>query len=149
MTSGLNIDPVPPAVLFNPMVATKMRLPNGQSYIFQYDKFGDVTQVTLPTGGYYKYFRSTYGWGTDAPGILRQVDAREEYDSQGRFRRRTEYSFDGTGSNFGTLVKDFSNFSRTDHAIGSKRLVKASRTHLPGLHFITTGKTAKRLERMN
>ena len=34
-------------------------LPNGQSWNFSYDSYGDLSQITLPTGG-----TISYGWGT-------------------------------------------------------------------------------------
>jgi len=34
-------------------------LPNSQSYSFKYNKFGDVAELHLPTGGFYRYTYDT------------------------------------------------------------------------------------------
>ncbi|MFN0110746.1 MAG: RHS repeat domain-containing protein [Blastocatellia bacterium] len=41
--------------LFNPSVLAEINLPNGLKYTFSYNTYGEVTKVTLPTGGYYSY----------------------------------------------------------------------------------------------
>jgi RHS repeat-associated protein len=40
---------------FNPYVTTSIVLPNNQSYSFLYTSYGEVAQVTLPTGGVIQY----------------------------------------------------------------------------------------------
>ncbi len=40
---------------FNPSVITSISLPNGRSYGFLYTSYGEVAQVTLPTGGVIQY----------------------------------------------------------------------------------------------
>src|SRR5262245_22034297 len=40
---------------FNPVVLGELILPNGQKYVFNYNEFGEMTKVTLPTGGYQRY----------------------------------------------------------------------------------------------
>jgi len=37
-------------VKFNPVLLTKIKLPNGLSYEFSYDKFGQIDQIKYPTG---------------------------------------------------------------------------------------------------
>ncbi|MGH9801775.1 MAG: hypothetical protein ACRD82_15545, partial [Blastocatellia bacterium] len=53
----------PCGALFNPSVLAEITLPNGLKYTFSYNTFGEVTKVTLPTGGYYSY---TYA---EVPGL--------------------------------------------------------------------------------
>jgi len=38
-----------------PGYISQINLPNGQSYQFQYNAWGDVAKLTLPTGGHYEY----------------------------------------------------------------------------------------------
>lgn len=45
----------PCGVRFNPSVLAEINLPNGLKYTFSYNTFGEITKVTLPTGGYYSY----------------------------------------------------------------------------------------------
>jgi RHS repeat-associated protein len=40
---------------FNPSVLAEIILPNGLKYTFNYNTFGEITKITLPTGGYYRY----------------------------------------------------------------------------------------------
>src|SRR5207244_3854429 len=43
------------AELFNPVVLAEIILPNGQSYKFSYNEFGEIDKVSYPTGGYQRY----------------------------------------------------------------------------------------------
>ena len=40
---------------FDPLVISSVALPNGQAYQFQYNSFGELVDVKLPTGGEYRY----------------------------------------------------------------------------------------------
>ena len=42
-------------VRFNPSVLAEIILPNGLEYTFNYNTYGEITKITLPTGGYYRY----------------------------------------------------------------------------------------------
>lgn len=44
--------PKPP---FNPIVLTKITLPNGQTYEFKYNVYGEVTKIVYPTGAYERF----------------------------------------------------------------------------------------------
>src|SRR5712691_1654261 len=44
---------------FNPVVLAEIDLPNGQSYRFSYNAFGELDKVIYPTGGYQRYQYST------------------------------------------------------------------------------------------
>ncbi|MGB7208884.1 MAG: RHS repeat-associated core domain-containing protein [Pyrinomonadaceae bacterium] len=50
---GLGFDTQGPP--FNPIVLTKIELPNGQSYQFKYNVYGEITKVTYPTGAYERF----------------------------------------------------------------------------------------------
>ena len=43
------------ATTFNPVVLTEIDLPNGQSYRFSYNNYGELDKVEYPTGGYQRY----------------------------------------------------------------------------------------------
>jgi RHS repeat-associated protein len=45
---------------FNPYVVSSIELPDSTTYSFLYDPYGEVTKITLPTGGVYEY---SYGAG--------------------------------------------------------------------------------------
>lgn len=50
---------------------SSIQLPNGQSYTFTYDpNFGEITEVTLPTGGYIKYVYQTIAQIDQNPFVL-------------------------------------------------------------------------------
>jgi YD repeat-containing protein len=40
---------------FNPIVLTKITLPNGQSYQFKYNVYGEITKIIYPTGAYERF----------------------------------------------------------------------------------------------
>lgn len=40
---------------FNPMVLAHIVLPNGRSYSFDYNRWGEMTKITYPTGGYERF----------------------------------------------------------------------------------------------
>jgi hypothetical protein len=40
---------------FNPVVLAEIALPNGQSYRFNYDQYGEIDKVTYPSGGYERF----------------------------------------------------------------------------------------------
>jgi RHS repeat-associated protein len=43
------------AEAFNPVVLAEIDFPNGQSYSFTYNNYGELDKVTYPTGGYQRY----------------------------------------------------------------------------------------------
>jgi RHS repeat-associated protein len=77
-------------VQFNPLVASSISLPDGTSYSLRYNAYGEVAQVTLPTGGMYRYKFAeancqnngnsgliAYGSGPFA--VVRRLLERDEY----------------------------------------------------------------------
>lgn len=47
------------AATFNPVVLAEIDLPNGQSYRFFYNAYGELDKVIYPTGGYQRYQHGT------------------------------------------------------------------------------------------
>src|SRR5207247_2521336 len=52
-----------PVLINNPPVVAEVELPNGTLYDFRYNAYGELTKVTLPTGGIIEYT-----WGSGVPG---------------------------------------------------------------------------------
>lgn len=44
-----------PGGLFNPVVPAEIVMPNGQSYLFTYNVWGEITKVIYPTGAYERF----------------------------------------------------------------------------------------------
>lgn len=71
-----------PGLPFTARLPSAVTLPNGLSYTFQYNNFGELTKVTYPTGGYtrYDYAAFTHWWqmwgGGSAAADFREVTAR-------------------------------------------------------------------------
>jgi YD repeat-containing protein len=61
-------------------VVQSVTLPNGQQYSFQYDSYGYITHITLPTGGTVDYQWANVGKADDASQGLRVVTQRKVYD---------------------------------------------------------------------
>ena len=69
--------------LYNPTPVSSIVLPDGRSYQFQYNKYGEVARIVLPTGGAYEY-DYTPGSGVVGAGdygmeIYRRVVAKRTY----------------------------------------------------------------------
>jgi RHS repeat-associated protein len=83
--------------LFNPAVLQSIAYPNGKSFTFAYNKYGELTRATLPTGGYFLY---THEGGTPGSTVgsyqrvqpYRRVTAKEAFDHGGAKLSRIEYS---------------------------------------------------------
>jgi RHS repeat-associated protein len=81
--------PTPVPVRFNPVVLSKITLPNGQKYEFAYNRFGEISKITYPTGSYEKF---VYGnvpevAGATADGVYSQTNRgvveRTVYEADG------------------------------------------------------------------
>ncbi|HEY8559355.1 MAG TPA: RHS repeat-associated core domain-containing protein [Pyrinomonadaceae bacterium] len=76
--------------VFNPVVLTKIELPNGQSYRFTYDVYGRIERVYYPTGGEEQFVYSVVPQlsHTDADDVNAQTNAgvtnRKVYKSSGQ-----------------------------------------------------------------
>jgi RHS repeat-associated protein len=106
-------------------VISQITLPNGLSYTFSYDDpnnpghpnpFGEVTKVTLPTGGYIKYkwgFGGDPGPTTDNPLFTPILDSRILIEK--------DVSEDGSTEHVWTYVKDSQGVTVTD-PLGNKEI---------------------------
>ncbi len=70
--------------IYDPNVATSVTLPDGTSYTFRYNSFGEVTTIALPTGGMIQYSYLPAGEGDQAIGccgddVNREVGERKTY----------------------------------------------------------------------
>jgi RHS repeat-associated protein len=75
--------------LFNPVVLTEIVLPNGLSYKFSYNIYGEIDKVIYPTGAFERY---TYG---ELPGI---GDIQAPYVQANRGVVKRELSANGSGN---------------------------------------------------
>lgn len=68
-SSGMYDYVIAPQSIFNPVVLTQIELPNGLSYIFRYNQYGELARVVYPTGGFeqYKYGQVPSVASMDAP----------------------------------------------------------------------------------
>jgi len=79
----------------NQTLMTSITLPNQRSYTFQYNNFGELTEVTYPTGGYTRYdyaaFTAWYPKPVLLGGDFREVTAKHVcYDPAGGCTQGTE-----------------------------------------------------------
>jgi RHS repeat-associated protein len=64
--------------LFDPQVVTSVELPDGRQYSFKYNSYGELAEVTLPTGGAYRYeWTGTVVYNGGKPFVVRRVTRRE------------------------------------------------------------------------
>ncbi|HEX8844615.1 MAG TPA: RHS repeat-associated core domain-containing protein, partial [Pyrinomonadaceae bacterium] len=68
-SSTMNDYVIAPQAVFNPVVLSEIVLPNGLSYKFGYNEYGEITKVTYPTGAFeqYKYGKIVPLSSQDAP----------------------------------------------------------------------------------
>jgi RHS repeat-associated protein len=82
------------AQIYNPEVASSVELPDGRSYQFRYNNYGELTEITLPTGGKIEYvWQSQPGiYGTyEEPSVLPSLSASPADDKANlRVYRRVE-----------------------------------------------------------
>lgn len=82
---------------FNPTVVSSLELPNGRSYALTYNSYGEVAEVTLPTGGYHQY---THGKGhpNAGPGgeyngkIYRRLLEKRVFNENDQLQLRNSFS---------------------------------------------------------
>jgi RHS repeat-associated protein len=92
----------------NPRVTSGVVLPDGRSYQFRYNSYGELTKVTLPTGGVF-----TYVWG---PGVENAPPSGGGPISQ-IYRRVLEKR---TYTDNGTTLAGLTTFGRYDNIYGSE-----------------------------
>jgi len=111
-------------------VITSIVLPNSRSYQFQYDAYGGITRIDLPTGGYL-----TYTWATllDANRTYRYVASRTVNVNGQNFA----WNFSHTGGNHSITVTvtdplgNQSVYGVGDGAVESAKFYQGSATGTP------------------
>jgi RHS repeat-associated protein len=107
---------------FNDLVVSSVVLPNGQTYQFKYNSYGELARVVLPTGGAIEYDYAAGVVGADVSGVVwqthqiyRRVVERRVYPNGGSgntYESRTTYprpehtNPDGTIGNDGVVTVD-------------------------------------------
>lgn len=107
----------PTSYNYNPTLASHVRLPDGSNYSFQYNSYGELAHVTLPTGGAVEY---DYGDGHNVRGnnqnesghgfegnptdgsavmIYRRLQERREYSDGSTLSSKTDYTVSNIGGN--------------------------------------------------
>ena len=82
---------------FNPVVLAGIELPNGKSYTFKYNQYGEITKIIYPTGSYetFKYEGIPPLSDLNSPTYNqtnRGVVEQRVYDSNGVLQQRRKYS---------------------------------------------------------
>ena len=97
VTTAINGEQVPAPVRFNPVVLESVTLPDGRSYRFGYNRFGEIARITYPTGvfeefdhGFVQPFAGTGKSAFDQTN--RGVSERRIYSAQGELQQRWTYS---------------------------------------------------------
>jgi RHS repeat-associated protein len=101
---------------FNPTVVSSVTLPNNRQYQFQYNSYGELARVTLPTGGATEYDYAEGMAGDNASGVT----AAGYEGASVVYRRVVErriYPDGGSGSNYASRMT----YSRPE-ALGSQNL---------------------------
>jgi RHS repeat-associated protein len=85
------------AARFNPVVLAKLELPNGTSYQFKYNRYGEITTIIYPSGSYeqFDYALISPLAGFHSPAFdqtNRGVVERRVYDSANVLEQRWNYS---------------------------------------------------------
>lgn len=78
--ANVNSDP------YNPSVIYEIELPNAQKYTFRYNKYGELFEATLPTGGRFEYDWDGYSGQTGGAHdvmIYRRVKEKRTYTASG------------------------------------------------------------------
>ena len=75
---------------FNPVVLTQIKLPDGSSYRFSYNVYGEIERIDYPTGGYEKF---EYG---AIPPVASTGDATYDQSNRGVVKRWVSVNGKGT-----------------------------------------------------
>ena len=108
MFPGLSRPPANSGDPYRPVIPTQVTLPNGQTYQFKYNRYGELARVILPTGGAFEYDWAS-GYPNSAGGeyvdplnqlesnIHRRLSARRTYKSGTTLEGTESYSFTVAG----------------------------------------------------
>jgi RHS repeat-associated protein len=87
---------------------SSIELPDGRSYQFNYNVYGEVARVTLPTGGATEY-DYTPGSGVIAESVYRRLVERRTYPSGTTMGEKTTYNVNSSGNTTVTVEHRDSN----------------------------------------
>lgn len=109
---------------FNPTVLAEVELPNGQKYGFKYNRYGEISKITYPTGSYekfkYKVITPLNGFSELAyDQTNRGVYEREVYDSDHNLQQRWQYDAEMTGTWPNNVYKVTTIAPKGDDAMGN------------------------------
>ncbi len=128
----------------NPSVVSAVWLPNGQSYKFFYNKYGELARVELPTGGAFEYDWAAGMTGSSTSGAYFPMSP-----SVFIYRRvieRRVYANGGTGSNYDskmTISRPESYPNLTSDAYVEVKQYKSGNVFQAGTrHYYETGAAA-------
>ncbi len=124
--------PIADGVRFNPVVLSEVTLPNGQSYKFGYNQYGEITRIKYPTGSF-----ETFEYGKVAPlsGLggfnepyeetNRGVKIRRVFDASGTLQQKWTYFSiidyqNFTQNNYPVIVTTTSSKASNPEAVGTK-----------------------------
>ena len=86
---------IPFPLRHNPTVISKIELPNGQSYEFKYNRYGEITVIIYPTGSYeefdYEAIDPLSPSGLAFDQTNRGVKNRRVYSADGTLEQKTKY----------------------------------------------------------
>ena len=84
---------------FDPVLPSSIQYPDGRRFTFQYNPYGELARVNLPTGGAmeYDYGDGHNGWGSGFEGSAGDNNPVMIYR---RLQERREYATGGSGPNF-------------------------------------------------
>ncbi len=83
---------------FNPTVVNSVRLPNGKSYQFAYNSYGELARVALPTGGAIEYDWAAGDASTEYSGGVVQAASINDFGVYRRVMERRVYTDGGSST---------------------------------------------------
>src|SRR5262249_11821467 len=85
---------------YDPTVVSSVQLPNHQSYFFKYNQWGEIAQVTLPTGGALEYDFTTLSATQGDIQVDRRLTERRTYPNGPgtTFESKTSYAYNANPS---------------------------------------------------
>ena len=93
----VNGTPTTVPIRFNPTVLAEVRLPNGKSYKFKYNRYGEMTKIIYPAGSYETFLYAPIPtmsgeWAPVFNQANRGVVERKVYGAGGTLEQRWQYS---------------------------------------------------------
>jgi RHS repeat-associated protein len=131
---------------YNPWIVSSINLPDGSSYSFQYNSFGELARATLPAGGAYEYdypttctqsngclvqYRQYGAAGVNEQAVLRRLTARRVYPDGITLEGQTCYTptYDATANTTTVQVTYFDASTASDCSTLTGNIV-STETHV-------------------